>query len=129
LGARRGVLYTEDDWPEQVGEVDVVIDSAGAPAWTGALRCLGRGGTLVSFGRTAGERVELDIPGLYFGQWNILGTAMGSPREFDALLEHVAGSDWRPVIDSVFPLEQAAAAHERLVDPDRFGKVVLEIAP
>lgn len=129
LGARRGVLYTDDDWPEQVGEVDVVIDSAGAPAWTGALRCLRRGGTLVSFGRTAGERVELDIPRIYFGQWNLLGTTMGSPREFDAFLGHVAGAGWRPVIDSAFPLEQAAAAHERLEHPERFGKVVLEISP
>ncbi|HEU0192695.1 MAG TPA: zinc-binding dehydrogenase [Gaiellales bacterium] len=129
LGADRGVLYTDDDWPEQVGEVDVVIDSAGAPAWNGALRCLRRGGTLVSFGRTAGERVELDIPQVYFGQWNLLGTTMGSPREFDALLEHLARARWRPVIDSVFPLEEAAAAHERLLEPGRFGKVVLEIAP
>jgi zinc-binding alcohol dehydrogenase/oxidoreductase len=129
LGARRGVLYTDDDWPEQVGEVDVVIDSAGGPAWTGALRCLRRGGTLVSFGRTAGDRVELDIPRMYFGQWNLLGTTMGSPREFDALLEHVAAADWRPVVDSAFPLDQAAAAHRRLQHPERFGKVVLEISP
>jgi zinc-binding alcohol dehydrogenase/oxidoreductase len=128
LGAERGVLYTDQEWPEQVGEVDVVIDSAGTPAWMGALRCLRRGGTLVSFGRTAGERAEIDIPQMYFGQWNLLGTTMGSPREFDALLEHVAGAAWRPVIDSAFPLERAADAHARLLQPDRFGKVVLEVA-
>jgi NADPH:quinone reductase-like Zn-dependent oxidoreductase len=52
---------------------------------------------------------------------------MGSPREFDALLAHAAGAGWRPVIDSVFPLRETAAAHERLDAPDRFGKVVLAI--
>ena len=52
---------------------------------------------------------------------------MGSPREFDALLAHVEQAHWRPVIDSVFPLRDAAAAHARLEHPDRFGKVVLEI--
>ena len=53
---------------------------------------------------------------------------MGSPRELDALLEHVEQVQWRPVVDSVFPLREAAAAHERLESPERFGKVVLEIS-
>jgi NADPH:quinone reductase-like Zn-dependent oxidoreductase len=52
---------------------------------------------------------------------------MGSPREFDALLAHVEQAEWRPIIDSVFSLEQAAAAHARLQAPNRFGKVVLAI--
>jgi NADPH:quinone reductase-like Zn-dependent oxidoreductase len=52
---------------------------------------------------------------------------MGSPREFDALLAHLATANWRPVIDSVFPLEEAAEAHHRLLSPDRIGKVVLAI--
>ncbi|HET6849740.1 MAG TPA: zinc-binding dehydrogenase, partial [Gaiellales bacterium] len=126
LGAARGVRYTDSDWPQQVGEVDLVVDSAGTPAWEGALQCLRRGGTLVSFGRTAGNVAEIDLPSLFYGQWNVLGTTMGSPREFDALLRHVDGASWSPVVDSVFPLEQAAAAHERLEQPGRFGKVVLE---
>ena len=126
LGAARGVRYTDSDWPEQVGEVDLVVDSAGTPAWAGALKCLRRGGTLVSFGRTAGNTAEIDLPSLFYGQWNVLGTTMGSPREFDAMLEHVQEASWTPVVDSVFPLEQAASAHERLEQPGRFGKVVLE---
>jgi zinc-binding alcohol dehydrogenase/oxidoreductase len=128
LGAHRGVRYTDDDWPEQVGTVDLVVDSSGGPGWEGAFRCLRKGGTLVSLGRTAGSTAEVDIPALYFGHWNILGTTMGSPREFDALLAHVAAASWAPVIDSVFPLEQADRAHARLEQPDRFGKIVLEIA-
>jgi zinc-binding alcohol dehydrogenase/oxidoreductase len=71
--------------------------------------------------------VELDLPRFYFGQWNLLGTTMGSPRELDALLAHVAQASWRPVVDSTFALEDAAAAHERLEQPDRFGKVVLRV--
>jgi NADPH:quinone reductase-like Zn-dependent oxidoreductase len=43
------------------------------------------------------------------------------------LLEHCAQTSWRPVIDSVFPLADAAGAHRRLDAPDRFGKVVLAI--
>ncbi len=126
LGAAHGVRYTDPGWPAQVGEVDLVVDSAGAPAWPGALDCLRRGGTLVSFGRTGGASTELEIPRLFYGQWNLLGTTMGSPREFDQLLAHVRQARWRPVVDSVYPLDDAAAAHARLEQPDRFGKVVLE---
>ena len=126
LGATYGVRYSDDDWPAQVGEVDLVVDNAGWPAWEGALECLRGGGTLVSFGRTAGATAQLDIPRLYFGQWSLLGTTMGSPGEFDAMLDHVASASWRPVIDSAFPLAEAAAAHARLEHPQRFGKVVLE---
>jgi zinc-binding alcohol dehydrogenase/oxidoreductase len=128
LGAGHGVRYTDDDWPDQVGQVDLIVDSAGGPSWEGALRCLRRGGTLVSFGRTAGQGVHVALPQLFYGQWNILGTTMGSPREFDGMLAHVAAASWNPVVDSVFPLEQADRAHVRLEQPDRFGKVVLEIA-
>ena len=52
---------------------------------------------------------------------------MGSPREFDALLAHVATASWRPVIDSTFALDDAAEAHRRLAHPARTGKVVLAI--
>jgi NADPH:quinone reductase-like Zn-dependent oxidoreductase len=69
----------------------------------------------------------VDIHRLYFGYWRIQGTTMGSPREFDALLAHAGKASWRPVVDSVFPLAETAAAHERLAAPDRFGKVVLAI--
>ena len=127
LGAAHGVLYTDDGWPKQIGEVDLVVDSSGWPSWPGALECLRGGGTLVRFGRTAGAVAALEIPQLFFGQWNILGTTMGSPREFVALLDHVGRAAWRPVVDCVFPLEQTALAHRRLADPDRFGKIVLEL--
>ena len=126
LGAEGGALYTDDDWPEQVGPCDAIADSIGAPVWQGAFRALRPGGRLINFGDTARATAELQLSYLYFGYFRIQGTTMGTPREFDALLEHVEDADWRPVIDSVFPLEDAAAAHVRLEDPDRFGKVVLE---
>jgi zinc-binding alcohol dehydrogenase/oxidoreductase len=127
IGAERGVLYTDPDWPEQVGEVDLIVDSSGAPALEKGLRCLRPGGTLVNFGDTARDVAQLGVGDLYWRQVNVLGTTMGSPREFDALLAHVATGAWKPVVDSVFPLEQTDRAHARLDDPDRFGKVVLQI--
>jgi NADPH:quinone reductase-like Zn-dependent oxidoreductase len=127
LGASAGADYRDPDWPAQVGPVDVAVDSVGAVAWPGIFESLKPGGRLVSFGRTSGEDGRVDIARLFFGYWRIQGTTMGSPREFDALLGHVTGAQWRPVVDSVFTLAEVASAHERLDAPGRFGKVVLAI--
>ena len=127
LGADGGVDYHEPDWPEQLEPVDAVVDSVGAAAWPGALRILRPGGRLVTFGDTAGEVAEVELAQIFLSWIRIQGTTMGSPREFDSLIRHVSEARWRPVVDSVFPLREAAAAHERLDAVDRFGKVVLAI--
>jgi NADPH:quinone reductase-like Zn-dependent oxidoreductase len=131
LGARGGVDRREPDWDARLlelagGPVDVAVDSAGAD-WPRLLATVRRGGRLVSFGRTVADQAEVAISALYFGQKRIQGTTMGSPREFDALLAHVEGAAWRPVIDAVLPLEKAPEAYARLDAPDRFGKVVLGV--
>jgi NADPH:quinone reductase-like Zn-dependent oxidoreductase len=127
LGAEGGALYADEDWPERVAPVDSIADSIGAPVWDGAFRALRPGGRLINFGDTARATAEVELSALYFGYFRIQGTTMGSPQEFDALLAHVERAEWRPVIDSVFPLADAAGAHARLEHPDRFGKVVLAI--
>jgi zinc-binding alcohol dehydrogenase/oxidoreductase len=127
LGAERGVLYTNDDWPSEVGEVDLVIDSVGS-TWPDSLRCLRGGGRLVAFGATGGADVRVDARSLYFGQHSILGTTMGSPRDFAALLRVVDAEHWKPVIDSVRPLAEAESAFARLEAQEHQGKLVLEIS-
>jgi NADPH:quinone reductase-like Zn-dependent oxidoreductase len=121
------VDYRDPDWPERVGPVDAVIDGVGGAVWPGALRALRPAGVLVCYGDTEGERGEVEIADLFFRYLRIQGTTLGSPREFDTLLEHCSQASWRPVIDSVFPLADVAAAHRRLDAPDRVGKIVLAI--
>jgi NADPH:quinone reductase-like Zn-dependent oxidoreductase len=104
--------------------VDVVIDSVGA-TWPDSLRCLRPGGRLAVFGATAGSTVELEARPIYFGQFSILGTTMGSPRDFAGLLRALEEGSWRPVIDSVRPLAEAAEAHRRMEAGEQFGKLVL----
>ncbi len=127
LGATGGADYRDPSWPDLVAPVDVIVDSVGGAVWEGAFRALGPGGRLITFGDTVGELGEVNIAQLFFGQFRIQGTTLGSPREFEALLEHCARSAWRPVVDSVFPLREAAAAHERLDASDRFGKILLAV--
>lgn len=133
LGAEAGVSYHDADWPEQLrelagGGLDAAVDSFGGPAWEGALRALRTGGTLVSFGDTSGETSTVTTAEVYWAWRRIVGTSMGSPREYRALLAHVADAAWSPVIDSVFSLGEMDRAAQRLTSPERFGKVVLSIA-
>jgi zinc-binding alcohol dehydrogenase/oxidoreductase len=127
LGAETAVDYHDPDWPKRIGEVDAAIDSTGGSGLDAVIGTLVRGGVLVSFGDTSREPAAVDLAEVFLEWRRIQGTTMGSPREFDALLKHVAAADWRPVIDSTFPLEEAAEAHRRLVNPARTGKVVLAI--
>ncbi|MDH4344894.1 MAG: zinc-binding dehydrogenase [Thermoleophilia bacterium] len=132
LGAAGGVSYRDPAWPERLvelagGPLDAAIDSYGGPSWPGALRALRRGGTLVSFGDTGAAEAAIDVSEVYWQWRRIVGTTMGSPREYRALLAHVETASWRPVVDSVFPLAEIDAAARRLDAPERFGKVVLSI--
>jgi NADPH:quinone reductase-like Zn-dependent oxidoreductase len=133
LGAEGGVSYRDPDWPGRLrelagGGLDAAVDSFGGPAWEGALQALRPGGRLVSFGDTGGEQSTVTTAEVYWQWRRIVGTTMGSPREYRALLAHAQDASWRPVIDSVFGLEELDDAAARLSASERFGKVVLRIA-
>jgi zinc-binding alcohol dehydrogenase/oxidoreductase len=133
LGARGGVVYSQRGWSATLreaagGPFDSVVDSWGAEGWSDALQALRWGGVLVSFGDTGGESSTIPVSEVYWAWRSIVGTTMGSPEEFRALLDHVAAHSWQPVIDSVHALEDMDAAARRLVDRERFGKVVLSVS-
>lgn len=132
LGAAHAVSYRDPRWPALIrelepGGVDAAIDGYGGPSWEGALVALRPGGTLVSFGDTHGPTTTLTTAEVYWRWRRVIGTSMGSPREYRAMVRHVTAASWRPAIDSVFALDEFQAAIARLQDPDRFGKVVLSI--
>jgi NADPH:quinone reductase-like Zn-dependent oxidoreductase len=133
LGARGGAIYSEPDWASRLREAadggfDAVIDSWGADGWPQALRALRWGGVLVSFGDTGGETSTIAVADVYWAWRSIVGTTMGSPAEFRALLDHVATHEWRPVVDSAYDLDELESAARRMTDRDRFGKVVLRVS-
>jgi NADPH:quinone reductase-like Zn-dependent oxidoreductase len=133
MGAAGGVDYTEEGWVAAARElagargIDVVVDSVGS-TWPDSVDALRPGGRLVVFGGTGGGKVEMLVRPVTRGQVSILGTTMGSPRDFAGLLRSVEQSGWTPVIDSVRPLAEAAAAHAREEAGEHFGKLVLEVA-
>jgi zinc-binding alcohol dehydrogenase/oxidoreductase len=130
-GACGGVLHPDDAWTDAARELstdgrgfDLVLDPVGR--WGESVRTLRPGGRLVVLGANAALNAILDIRSFYFGQFDLLGTTMGSERDFAALLktldEHPVPP---PVIDRVFPLDRAAEAHAHLEHGRTFGKCVL----
>jgi NADPH:quinone reductase-like Zn-dependent oxidoreductase len=125
LGASGGALYTDADWAQQLEPADLVVDSVGA-TWPHSLSLLKPGGRVVAFGATGGDHATVPVRPFYFGQHSILGTTMGSPRDFAGLLELIAGHPrWRPTVAAVMSLGEASAAHERMERREHFGKLVL----
>ncbi len=127
LGAEAGVNYSTEDWVARVKELggaDIVVDAVGS-TWPQSLDCLNPGGRCVVFGATAGTEATLQVRPFYFGQLSLLGTMMGSPTDFAGLLTAVEAASWRPVIDSVRPLSEAAGAVEAMASGEHFGKLVL----
>jgi zinc-binding alcohol dehydrogenase/oxidoreductase len=131
-GALGGVLHNETGWPERARAMspnnagfDLVLDPVGR--WSESVRALRPGGRLVVLGANAAETAEMDIRSFYFGQFDLLGTTMGSGRDFAGLLNMIDRCSVRaPVIDSEFPLDRAAEAHEHLERARTFGKCVLK---
>lgn len=105
--------------------VDVVVEHVGPSTWDGSLRVLAKGGRLVTCGATSGPSVPLDLRYVFSRQLSILGSMMGTRAELQTVTDLVAQRKLRPVVDTVFPLEAARAAQERMLQRDVFGKLIL----
>ena len=131
MGATGGVLHSEQDWPEHAlalspdnAGFDLVLDPVGR--WSESVRALRPGGRIVVLGANAAQTAQMDIRSFYFGQFDLLGTTMGSSKDFAGLLHMIDRCPVRmPVIDREFPLDRAAEAHEYLERGRSFGKCVL----
>lgn len=106
----------------------VVVDSVGEPTWQRSLKALRPGGRLVTCGATGGPDVSLDVRRLFWFQWSLLGSTMGTSREFAEVVKIGDGGALRPVVDGVFPIAEGREAFARLARGDQFGKLVLEVS-
>jgi NADPH:quinone reductase-like Zn-dependent oxidoreductase len=105
--------------------VDVVIEHVGVATWDRSVRCLARGGRLVTCGATTGHAAALDLRHLFARQLSLLGSYMGTKRDLLEASQVFFKGLFRPVIDRTFPLSEAAQAHARLEASAHFGKIVL----
>jgi len=107
--------------------VDVVIDSVGEATWAQSLVALGKRGRLVTCGGTSGPHVSVDVRRMFWNQWTLMGSTMGSDAEFDAMTAVFREGALMPPVDSVWSLENGRGAFERLATGEQFGKVVVRL--
>jgi NADPH:quinone reductase-like Zn-dependent oxidoreductase len=134
LGADRGINHRQYDFVQEIQNltanrgVDVVLDCVGGEVWQKSLAALARGGRLVTCGATAGAQPNDDITAIVSKHLKIYGSTLGSREEFRQLMSFMAVKQIKPIVDSVFPLREAAAAQRHLEEGRQFGKVVLQIS-
>ncbi len=131
LGADHVINYEQDDFVTATREitskrgVDIVFEHVGERTFAGSLRCLAKGGRVVTCGATSGPRLEADLRPLFFKSLSILGSTMGSRGELLQIVDLMAQRVLRPVIDRVLPLDEVAVAHDVMGRREQFGKIVL----
>ena len=129
LGADKAIDSNEN-WQEALkGEkMDLVIESVGAATFNQSLNQLRPGGTMVTFGASAGDVVQLNIRNFFYGQYNLLGSTMGSAQEYKEMVQFIQTHQIKPVIDGMYPLNQFEQAFNRMEKAAQLGKIGLVIS-
>jgi NADPH:quinone reductase-like Zn-dependent oxidoreductase len=131
-GAKAGVNYRDEDWHAQLKElsngIDIVLDSSPSPKLDNYLRFMNYGGRIVTYGSTGSPKTTISISKFFLRHIQFIGTAMGSPREFCALIAFMEKHSIKPTIDSEYTLENAIEAMSALSKGDQVGKIVIGVS-
>ncbi|NIS78882.1 MAG: zinc-binding dehydrogenase [Anaerolineales bacterium] len=123
----------EEDWSKAVFQatkrqgVDIVVDNVGAGTMPLSLRAARKGGRILTVGNTAGPKFEIDNRFIFGKHLSILGSTMGTRDDFATVMNLIFEGSLNPVLDRQYPLEEAAAAQERLAAGEQMGKITLVI--
>lgn len=107
------------------GRVHAVLETVGEATWAHSLRALEPNGVIVVAGATSGADPSADLRRVFYRQLRVVGSTMGTREELERLVTMLAATGARPVIDEVFPMEDARQAFERMAEGEVFGKLVL----
>lgn len=129
LGAIAAANYQSESWHSQLakehGGFDVLIDSAAGEAFSKLIDLANPGATIVFYGGTQGNIKDLNPQKIFWKQLNILGSTMGSDKDFEQMLSFVNHHQLKPIVDEVFNFEMAQVAIEKMNNKEQFGKIVL----
>jgi NADPH:quinone reductase-like Zn-dependent oxidoreductase len=131
LGADILINYKKDEFDKRVRDitnkrgVDVVIDYIGADTWVQSLRSARKGGRVLTCGATTGYAPQTDLRHVFYRQVRVIGSTMGSHKEFMDVMKCIFRGQLKPIIDRVLPLSEASQGHELIEKREVFGKIVL----
>ena len=131
-GADVVVNHHDGDVVEAVKEatgkgVDVVVETVGDATWARSLAAVRPAGRVVVCGATTGPNPAAQLHRFWWKQLTVMGSTMGTRDDFLGAYELVRTGQARVHIDRVYPLEEIAAAHERLEAGEQLGKIVIAI--
>lgn len=131
LGAKDGVNYKKDEHHKSLKEIcpqgfDVIIDSAAGDQFSELVKLCAPGGRIGIYGGTLGKITGINPQILFWRQISILGSTMGSDKDFRDLLDFVEQHKIHPVIDKIIPLSEYQKGFQRLEESEQFGKVVFD---
>lgn len=130
LGARGGFNYAEADWAKAAaagGLFDVIIDGAGGAGFETLIDLAAPGGRVVFYGATRGNPPGFTLRKVFWRQISVLGSTMGSPADWAAMVAFVALHKLTPVISDQFPIEHVGEAFELMENGAQFGKIVVRV--
>lgn len=131
LGATGGVNYSSDSWVKELeeltGGIDLSIDSIGGEVFKSLVSLGNIGSRIVSFGATRGPVPNLLLPSMTVKEISVIGSTMGSSMDFADMVKFVKEHEIHPILDSIYPHEQAAEALFRMEKGQNFGEIVLNI--
>jgi NADPH:quinone reductase-like Zn-dependent oxidoreductase len=133
IGADWVVNHHTQDVPAEVKRItngkkaNVVFDHIGHATWEKSMRSMAPAGRLVNCGVTSGGKAEIDIRYIFVRQFSLMGSFMGSRGELLKVLTFFEDGRLKPVVDSVFPLSDAAKAQSRMEKSEHFGKIILKV--
>lgn len=140
LGADYAVDHRKEDWDKEVRKIgkqlaeqksepsgiDVIFEHIGGSHFNKELTLLKYGATLVTTGATTGYMVDTDLRHIFFKGINILGSTQGTRAELEQAFYWMSKGKIKSIINSVYPLEQAAEAHTKMLKgKGMFGKIIL----
>ncbi|WP_080848476.1 zinc-binding dehydrogenase [Cytobacillus gottheilii] len=129
LGAKQAVDSNED-WQQALGDIgmDLIIESVGAATFNQSMALLRKGGTIVTFGSSTGDTFQFNLREFFYGQFNLLGSTMGSAEEYADMLSFIDKHNIKPVLDEVYSLDQYETAFTRLEEAKQLGKIAFRIS-
>ena len=133
LGAEVTIDHATEDVPARVKEAtgghgaDVVVEHVGEATWQRSLAAAAPGARVAVCGATSGPNPKAALHRIWWKQLSILGSTMGTGADFEGAFDLVAAGRAPVVVDSVYPLAEARAAHERMERGEHMGKIVLSI--
>ena len=107
--------------------VDIVFEHVGKATWESSMKALAKGGRLVLCGATTGADVVTDLRYVYNRELTVYGSFMSSKGELLKVVSLFRAGKLKTVVDSVFPLERAGEAQQKMEESRHFGKIVLRV--